>query len=258
MLYIHVTHSSISGSAVAEEGWHPCLQHMYGDSGRERRTGCLGPSDVSLPFTSASGESGSPRHKELWVSSDHHILSFPLGAPYRSRRHAGSWAVAWTAAPPPEVPPRAELGPEGNGGPSPPQSQQGHHWVLYRQVPENLTRGHVFVLTSLQTGTAVFILGRRHASVGRCWQKTLVLLPRHSCSLKTAGHVGISSVNTETRKEGWRAHVGTEWMSAGKCSSAGVATTTVTTPLQRRQRIGSIQQLGSGSSDQKGGGLERY
>lgn len=77
MLYIHVTHSFISGSAVAEEGWRPCLQHLYGDSGRERRTGCLGPSDVSLPFTSASGESSSPRHKELWVSSDHHILSFP-------------------------------------------------------------------------------------------------------------------------------------------------------------------------------------
>lgn len=34
------------------------------------------------------------------------------------------------------------------------------------------------------------------ASVGCCWQKTLVFLPRHSCSLETAGHVGISSVNT--------------------------------------------------------------
>lgn len=40
-------------------------------------------------------------------------------------------------------------------------------------------------------------------------------------------------------------------MSAGKCSSAGVATTTVTTLLHRRQRIGSIQELESGSTVQK-------
>lgn len=36
-------------------------------------------------------------------------------------------------------------------------------------------------------------------------------------------------------------------MSTGKCSSSGVATTTVTTLL----RIGSIQELGSGSTVQK-------
>lgn len=77
MLYIHEKHSFVSGRAVAEEGWHPCLQHLYGDSDRERRTSRLGPSDVSLPFTSASGESGSHRHKEARVSSDHHILCFP-------------------------------------------------------------------------------------------------------------------------------------------------------------------------------------
>lgn len=40
-------------------------------------------------------------------------------------------------------------------------------------------------------------------------------------------------------------------MSAGKCSSAGVAMTTVTTPLPRGQRIGWIQELGSGSRVQK-------
>lgn len=40
-------------------------------------------------------------------------------------------------------------------------------------------------------------------------------------------------------------------MSAGKCSSAGVAMTTVTTLLQQRQRIGLIQELRSGSSVQK-------
>lgn len=77
MLYIHLTHSCFSGSAVTEEGWRPCLQHLYGDSGRERRTGRLGPSGVSLPFTSASGKSGSHRHKEVRVSSDHHILCVP-------------------------------------------------------------------------------------------------------------------------------------------------------------------------------------
>lgn len=70
--------------------------------------------------------------------------------------------------------------------------------------------GGVFILTSLQTGTAVFILCRRGASVGRCWQKTLAFLPRRSCSVETAGHVGISSVNTETKKEAWRVHVGTK------------------------------------------------
>lgn len=37
-----------------------------------------------------------------------------------------------------------------------------------------------------------------------------VSAPPQLLSPKTAGHVGISSVNTEAKKEGWRVHVGTK------------------------------------------------
>lgn len=78
------------------------------------------------------------------IRSSHSVCS--SGAPRGSRRHAGSWAVSSAAANAPEVPPRAELGPRQNRRLSNPQSRQGHHRLLYRQVPESLTKG-VFSLS---------------------------------------------------------------------------------------------------------------
>lgn len=37
-----------------------------------------------------------------------------------------------------------------------------------------------------------------------------VSAPPQLLSPNTAGHVGISSVNTEAKEEGWRVHVGTK------------------------------------------------
>lgn len=68
-LHIHVTHSCVSGGAAAEEGRRPRLQHLHGDSGRERGAGRLGPPDLSLPFPPASGESSAH------VRDCHHIIT---------------------------------------------------------------------------------------------------------------------------------------------------------------------------------------
>lgn len=82
------------------------------------------------------------------------LLCFSSGASHRRRRHAGSRPVTWAAATPPEVQPRAELGPDGDGGSPLLQSRQGHHRLLYCQVPEKLTGGHVFSHSTVSPHTA--------------------------------------------------------------------------------------------------------
>lgn len=134
------------------------------------------------------------------------------GASHRRRRHAGGRPVTWAAAPPPEVQSWAELGPDRNWRPPPLQSRQGHYWLFYCQVPEKLTGGHVFSYgtisshTRLQTGTIVFILRHSVCFDGPVLTKTRAVLFTASASQqllsKTAGHIGISLINTEGRREG--------------------------------------------------------
>lgn len=209
-----------------------------------------------------------PQVKALQIHSDacgvmsakHHQITvqrfvFSSGASHRCRRHARSWPVTWAAAPPPEVQPWAELGRDRNGSSPPLQSRQGHYWLFYCQVPEKLNGGHVFSSrshTGVQTGTAVFILWNCVHWRGGVDRGTLAA-PEQLLS-ETAGHIGISFINTESKeKRGrvWRARGDGDWMTVGECSSAGVAMTTVTTQLPWWQRIGWIRELRSGSSVQK-------
>lgn len=118
------------------------------------------------------------------------LLCLSSGASHWSRRHAGSRPVTWAAATPPEVQPRAELGPDGDGGSPLLQSRQGHHRLLYCQVPEKLTGGHVFLsqrrqpltLRRLQTGTIMFILRHSVCFDGAVLTKTLAALFTASAS----------------------------------------------------------------------------
>lgn len=189
MLHMYVTHSCISGSAVAEEGRRPCLQHLYGDSGWERRTGRLGPSDLSLPFPSAAGESDSHRHTELWVSSDHHILCVP------QEPHVGAEGLQGAGLSPGQLRLLQRFRPELSW------DQSG----TATSLPHRADRDTIgfFIAKFLKTWPACLDPHKPpngnwlHASVGQCWQMTLVFLPRHSFSLKTAGNVGISFVNTD-------------------------------------------------------------
>lgn len=116
-------------------------------------------------------------HSQKWrmlsgrITEQHSRMS--SGAAHRRRRHAGSQAVTWAAAPPPEVQPRAELGPGWNGSAPLLPSWQGHYWVFYRQVPEKLTRGHVLSLPRL---TRVFTLRHSVCIDGAVLTKTLTAL----------------------------------------------------------------------------------
>lgn len=134
-----------AGGAVAEERRGFGVQHLHGDSGWEWGAGSLGPQYLPLPHAAATGKSPSPHLHLCKQRRRHQISLLPFsGASRRRRGHAGSWLVTWAAAPPPEVQSRAELGPDRNYNPPPLQSQQGHHRLFYRQVPEELTGGHVF------------------------------------------------------------------------------------------------------------------
>lgn len=54
-----------AGSAAVEERRGSRLQHLHGDTSGKRGAGSLGPGDLSLPHTSASGRSTSSRADTL-------------------------------------------------------------------------------------------------------------------------------------------------------------------------------------------------
>lgn len=54
-----------AGSAAVEERRGSRLQHLHGDTSGKRGAGSLGPEDLSLPLTSASGRSTSSRADTL-------------------------------------------------------------------------------------------------------------------------------------------------------------------------------------------------
>lgn len=124
------------------------------------------------------------RCKELAKSHSRSCVSFS-GASHWCRRHAGSRAVTWAAASPPEIQTWAELGRDRNDDSPPLQSQQGHYRLFYCQVPEKLTVGHVFSYSSHtrpQTGTIVFILRHSVCFDGPVLTKMLTVLFTASAS----------------------------------------------------------------------------
>lgn len=134
-----------AGSAAVEERRRPRLQHLHGDSGGKRGAGRLGPEDFPLPRSAASGEwrltPERTSSERCWATLRNDNSCTSSGAARWRRRHAGSRAGTRAAAPPPEVQPRAELGPGGERRRPPLSSRHGHHWLLYRQLPEELRPG---------------------------------------------------------------------------------------------------------------------
>ena len=270
--WIH-TSCVFAGGAVVEERRSSCLQHLYGDSSRERGAGSLGPQHLPLPHTSASGnkhvshveglaatESDVRKRHQITLVSFLRSLTLEQKACWEPACHLSSCDSSRGSAPSWAGTRRGRRLPspaEPTGTPS--ASLLPSSWKTDRRARFSLTASSAPHTAETADGnnrvyiTTLCVLWRGSVDKdARCAVYSICLL---TAALWNCGPYRdkLYKHRGQGREEGGErgARGDGDWMSVGKCSSASVAITTVTTQLPWWQRIGWMSELGSGSSVQK-------